>query len=81
MTTAQEREQILNEYGAWVEQKTLDGLDLSVEAYLEAVETEQYADRAKAIESMLLGEGANSPATFLTRSRAIFGIKEEINER
>lgn len=41
MTTSREREQILNEYGAWVEQKTLDGLDLSVEAYLEEVETEE----------------------------------------
>lgn len=82
MTTKSDREAILTEYGQWVEQKTLMGLDLSVKAYLDEVETEEYAEGAKAIEAILLDEGSNDPATFLTRARRILGAypKEAANE-
>jgi predicted Ser/Thr protein kinase len=77
MTTIQEQAQVLNEYGAWIEEKTLEGLNVSVEAYLEELEQEENATKLRAIEILA---GVSDPDTFRAKTLFILGIKEAPNE-
>jgi hypothetical protein len=71
MTTSRERESILNEYGAWVEEKTLGGIDTSVEAYMAEVQAEENLKKVQALEVW----AEHDDATFLRKGRRVLGIE------
>jgi hypothetical protein len=73
MTTRTEREAILTEYGEWVEQKTLEGLDLSVEAYLEGIEHQENAEMVEVLSALAFEKDS---ATFHRKARYVLGIDE-----
>ena len=73
MTSMQEREHILSEYGAWVEKKTLTGMDLSVDEYL--IDLKLHEDAAK-LETIHQAAIEGSTATFLKVAFETLGFKE-----
>jgi hypothetical protein len=77
MTTSRERESILNEYGAWVEEKTLGGIDTSVEAFLAEFEAHE---NAETLEALTILAQVDDAATFRYKARSILGIQEALDE-